>query len=155
MTPDISWVLSGCKSKAHLNQFKLNRRKGGLRLRPEGWQEWIAHPPALKVHFLSLFCSVKFRLYPSLKIIFSASLHSGQRMSHFISCPSSNTCLKKISLNRFANNLWNIWFTGNLYLFSASAAKREGDGGALQILRAQTVSQSAQAALAKYCRLQG
>lgn len=82
-------------------------------------------PSSTGGHFLPLLSSVRLLLL-SLRVIFSASPYSGERMSHFISHPSSNTFLKKKKqpLNRFVNALWNIWFTRNLYLFSAPAAQR-------------------------------
>lgn len=86
----------------------------------------------------------------SLRIIFSASLHSGEKMSHFISCPSSNTSLKKNPLNRFANILWNIWLTGNIAFFCSRSWK-----GLSKLSEHRPVSYSARAAITKSYRLGG
>lgn len=109
-------------------------------------------PSSTGGHFLPLLCSVRLLLL-SLRVIFSASPYSGERMSHFISHPSSNTFLKKkkaTSEQVCKCSLEYLVHQKLVSIFCSSSTK-----GLSKLSEHRHVSQLAQAAITKCYRLGG
>lgn len=85
----------------------------------------------------------------SLRVIFSASPYSGEKTPYFISCPSSNTSLKKATSEQVSKySLEYLVHWKLVFIFCSSSRK-----GLSKLSEHQRVSQSAQAVITKSYRL--